>query len=102
MREIAPARTVAFTKEIEFLRSQGLAQSNDTNCAVVVGDHGYENELRYPEEIVRHKILDVLGDLYLLGPLKAHIVAVRSGHTLDLELAKAIANQTRVNGFSAC
>jgi UDP-3-O-[3-hydroxymyristoyl] N-acetylglucosamine deacetylase len=91
LREIAAARTIAFRKEIEFLRSQGLAQSNDLNCVVVVGDRGYENELRYPDEIVRHKILDVLGDLYLLGPLKAHIIAIRSGHTLDLELARAIA-----------
>lgn len=97
MREIAPARTIAFTKEIEYLRSQGLAQSDDVNCVVLVGENGYENELRYPEEIVRHKILDVLGDLYLLGPLKAHIVAVRSGHALDLELAKAIAVRTRTN-----
>ncbi|HYH04526.1 MAG TPA: UDP-3-O-acyl-N-acetylglucosamine deacetylase [Bacillota bacterium] len=97
MREIASARTIAFTKEIEYLRSQGLAQSDDINCVVLVGENGYENELRYPEEIVRHKILDVLGDLYLLGPLKAHIVAVRSGHTLDLELAKAIVAHTRAN-----
>ena len=97
MREIAAARTIAFTKEIEYLRSQGLAQSDDINCVVLVGENGYENELRYPEEIVRHKILDVLGDLYLLGPLKAHIVAVRSGHALDLELAKAIAARARTN-----
>jgi UDP-3-O-[3-hydroxymyristoyl] N-acetylglucosamine deacetylase len=91
MREIAGARTIAFRKEIEYLRSQGLAKSNDLNCVVVVGDDGYENELRYPEEIVRHKILDVLGDLYLLGPLKAHIIGIRSGHALDFELAKLIA-----------
>jgi UDP-3-O-[3-hydroxymyristoyl] N-acetylglucosamine deacetylase len=94
MREIAPARTVAFMKELEILRRQGLALSNDTSIAVLVGDEGYENELRYPEEIVRHKILDVLGDLYLLGPIRAHIVAIRSGHTLDFKLAKAIAAQT--------
>jgi UDP-3-O-[3-hydroxymyristoyl] N-acetylglucosamine deacetylase len=91
MRDIAAARTIAFRKEIDYLRSQGLAQSNDTNCVVVVGDAGYENELHYPEEIVRHKILDVLGDLYLLGPLKAHIIGIRSGHALDFELAKLIA-----------
>jgi UDP-3-O-[3-hydroxymyristoyl] N-acetylglucosamine deacetylase len=94
LREIAPARTIAFRKEIEFLRSQGLAQSNNLNCVVVVGERGYENELRYPDEIVRHKILDVLGDLYLLGPLKAHIIAIRSGHALDLELVRTIAART--------
>ena len=55
--------------------------------AVVVGEDGYLNELRYPDEIVRHKILDILGDLYLLGPLEGEIIAVRSGHKLDLELA---------------
>lgn len=98
MREIAPARTVAFMKELELLRRQGLALCNDTNIAVLVGDEKYENELRYPEEIVRHKILDVLGDLYLIGPLKAHIVAIRSGHTLDFQLAKAIAERTVKQG----
>jgi UDP-3-O-[3-hydroxymyristoyl] N-acetylglucosamine deacetylase len=94
-REIAAARTIAFRKEIDYLRSQGLAQSSDINCVVVVGDAGYENELRFPDEIVRHKILDVLGDLYLLGPLKAHVIGIRSGHALDLELAKLIAKAAK-------
>jgi len=96
IKEIAPARTIAFTREIEYLRSQGLARSEDLNCAVIVGDDGYRNELRFPEEIVRHKILDILGDLYLLGPLKAKIVAIRSGHSLDLELARKILNNTGI------
>lgn len=100
MREIAAARTIAFRREIDYLRSQGLAKSNDPNCVVVVGDAGYENELRYPEEIVRHKILDVLGDLYLLGPLKAHIVGIRSGHALDFELAKLIAKTAKCESNS--
>lgn len=90
LKEIAPARTIAFTKEIEYLRSQGLALSNDLNIAVIVGDDGYQNELRFSEEIVRHKILDILGDLYLAGPIVAHLVAFRSGHTIDLEMAKKI------------
>ncbi len=88
--EIAPARTIAFTKEIEYLRSQGLAMTTDLNIAVIVGDDGYQNELRFSEEIVRHKILDILGDLYLAGPIVAHLVAFRSGHALDLEMAKKI------------
>lgn len=88
--EIASARTIAFMREIEYLRSQGLALTTDLNLAVVVGDDGYQNELRFPEEIVRHKILDILGDLYLAGPTIAHFVAFRSGHALDLELAKKL------------
>lgn len=91
LQQIAPARTIAFRKEIEYLQSQGLALGGDLNSVVIVGDNGYENELRFPEEIVRHKILDILGDLYLAGPLLGHFVAVRSGHTLDLELARKIA-----------
>lgn len=89
--EIAPARTIAFTKELEYLRSQGLAMNTDINLAVIVGDDGYQNELRFPEEIVRHKILDLIGDLYLAGPVMAHLVAFRSGHTLDLKMAKKLA-----------
>lgn len=90
MSDLAPARTIAFRREIEYLQSQGLALGGDINSVVVVGEHGYESELRFPEEIVRHKILDILGDLYLIGPLRGHIVAVRSGHTLDLELARKL------------
>lgn len=90
LKEIAPARTIAFTKEIEYLRSQGLALSNDHNVVVIVGDEGYQNERRFPEEIVRHKILDILGDLYLAGPIVARLVAFRSGHAIDLEMAKKI------------
>jgi len=93
MKEIAPARTVGFLQEIEYLRSQGLALGGDLDCVVVVGDDGYQNELRFPEEIVRHKILDIMGDLYLVGPLRGHVIAIRSGHKLDWELAKKIAMQ---------
>jgi UDP-3-O-[3-hydroxymyristoyl] N-acetylglucosamine deacetylase len=95
LAEIAPARTIAFTKELEYLRSQGLALGGDLNSAVIVGDNGYGNELRYSDEIVRHKILDIMGDLYLAGPLIGHIVAIRSGHALDLELAKKIVEQAK-------
>lgn len=95
IKEIAPARTIAFTRELEELRRQGLALSDDLDCAVIVGEAGYQNELRFPDEIVRHKVLDVLGDLYLLGPILGHIIAVRSGHALDLELAAQILKLTR-------
>lgn len=85
--EIAPARTIAFQKEIEFLQSQGLGLGGDLESVVVVGEDGYQNALRFPNEIVRHKILDIIGDLYLVGPFEAQIIAVRSGHKLDMELA---------------
>ncbi|HBE79304.1 MAG TPA: UDP-3-O-[3-hydroxymyristoyl] N-acetylglucosamine deacetylase [Firmicutes bacterium] len=94
--EIAPARTIAFMNEINYLRSQGLALSDAYDSVVVVDEDGYRNELRFPEEIVRHKILDLLGDIYLLGPLVGHIVALRSGHALDIELARKIAERDRV------
>lgn len=93
MRDIAPARTIAFMREIEYLQSRGMALGGDLDSVVVVGDDGYQNELRFSEEIVRHKILDILGDLYLLGPLKARIIAIRSGHALDFSLGQKIWNR---------
>lgn len=96
INDIAPARTIAFMREIEYLQSQGLALGGDINSVVIVGDEAYQNELRFPEEIVRHKILDILGDLYLLGPLSGHIIAIRSGHSLNWELAKKIHDKIKV------
>lgn len=89
--EIAPARTIAFWEEIELLRSRGLALSNDPNCAVIVGDGDYKNEFRFQDEIVRHKILDIIGDLYLEGVhILGHIIATQSSHQLNFELVKRI------------
>jgi len=87
LKDIAPARTIAFWRELEALRKQGLALGGNMEIAVVVGEDGYLNQLRFPDEIVRHKVLDLLGDLYLLGPLEGEIIGVRSGHKLDVELA---------------
>ena len=89
--EIAPARTIAFIEEIEALRREGLAQSNDTELVVVVGPEGYLNERRFPDEVVRHKILDLMGDLFLLGPLHGQLIAIRSGHRLNHRLAQELA-----------
>lgn len=89
-REIAAARTIAFEKEVELLQKQGLGLGGSLDTVVLVGDDGYKNDLRYPDEIVRHKILDIMGDLYLVGPFEAQIIAVRSGHRLDLELAQKL------------
>ena len=65
-RELARART-GFRADIEFLQSQGLGWGGDLDCVVIVDDDGYRNSLRYRDEIVRHKILDVVGDMGLLG-----------------------------------
>ena len=90
IEDIASARTIAFQGEIEFLRSQGLGLGGDLESVVVVGEDSYQNALRFPNEIVRHKILDIIGDLYLVGPFEAQIIAIRSGHRLDLELARKL------------
>ncbi len=91
-QEIAPARTFCFLREIEALREQGKIKGGSLDCALVIGDEGFINEdLRYPDEIIRHKILDVIGDFALLGaPLKAHIIAVRSGHAFNVEFVQKV------------
>jgi len=84
-REISKARTFGFLKEVEFLRRNGLAQGGSLDNAVVIGDRSILNQdgLRFEDEFVRHKILDLLGDLYLIGmPIIGRIKAVKSGHRL--------------------
>lgn len=84
-REIAPARTFGFLKEVEFLKSRGLARGGSLENAVVLDEKGVLNPegLRFPEEFVRHKILDLLGDLALLGlPLLGRLEVVRGSHEL--------------------
>ncbi|MCW5893621.1 MAG: UDP-3-O-[3-hydroxymyristoyl] N-acetylglucosamine deacetylase [bacterium] len=80
--EIAPARTFGFVKEIETLEAMGLAAGGRLNNFILVGDEGVVNApLRFADEFVRHKILDVLGDFYLLGrPIRGRISARRTGH----------------------
>jgi len=92
VEEIAPARTFGFLKDVEQLRQAGLALGGSLDNAVVLGEAGVlNNPLRFPDEFVRHKILDILGDLSLLGrPLLAHIVAVRAGHNLHTQLVRQI------------
>ena len=93
-QEIAPSRTLAFWKEVEALRAQGLGLGGNMDVAVVVGEEGYLGQLRFADEIVRHKILDLVGDLSLAGPLAAHVVGLRSGHALNARLVKEIASQS--------
>jgi UDP-3-O-[3-hydroxymyristoyl] N-acetylglucosamine deacetylase len=92
-REIAPARTFGFLHEVEALRKMGLARGGSMeNCLVIDGDTLVNSEgLRFPDEFVRHKVLDALGDLYLLGaPLVARFESVRGGHELNNALARAL------------
>jgi UDP-3-O-[3-hydroxymyristoyl] N-acetylglucosamine deacetylase len=87
--EIAPARTFGFLKEVEMLRQQGLALGGSLENAIVIGDTGVLNSaLRFEDEFVRHKILDLIGDLALVGhPIIGHVVAHRGGHALHTEFA---------------
>jgi len=89
-REIAPARTIAYAKEIDALREQGLGLGGNINNVIVYSDEGWLNSLHFQDELVRHKILDVIGDLRLCGIVRGHIVAVASGHALNTALAKQI------------
>ena len=93
MKRIASARTFCFLKEIEAIKKSGLIKGGSLDCAIVIGDDGIVNDepLRFQDEIVRHKIVDLLGDLALLGaPLKAHVIAVRSGHIYNVKFVKKI------------
>lgn len=92
-REIAPARTFGFLHEIEKLKSAGLIRGGNLRNAIVIGDDKILNEdhLRFSNEMVRHKILDLLGDLKLLNvDIEAHIVARRSGHRTHLALVQLL------------
>jgi UDP-3-O-[3-hydroxymyristoyl] N-acetylglucosamine deacetylase/3-hydroxyacyl-[acyl-carrier-protein] dehydratase len=97
-REIAHARTFCFFEEIEYLIKNGLIKGGSLENAVVIRDDAVltTEPLRYNEEFVRHKILDIIGDLSLLGrPLRGHIIAMRPSHTLNCELARSIQARMR-------
>ena len=96
MENIAKCRTFAFDYEIDFLKKNNLALGGSLENAVVVGAEGPLNPegLRYPNEFVRHKILDIIGDLYVLGmPIKAHIIAIKAGHYVNSRLTEMIAKK---------
>jgi UDP-3-O-[3-hydroxymyristoyl] N-acetylglucosamine deacetylase len=96
VEEIAPARTFTFLKEVEMLRQQGLALGGSLENAIVIGETGVLNgRLRFVDEFVRHKILDVIGDMALLGyPLVGHLVAHRGGHALHTDFAAHVLADT--------
>ena len=92
VEEIAPARTFGFLEEVEMMRQQGLALGGSLENAIVIGDTGVLNQaLRFDDEFVRHKILDVIGDMALVGhPLIGHLVAHRGGHALHTAFAARV------------
>ena len=93
VEEIAPARTFGFLKEVEMLRQRGLALGGSLDNAIVLGETGVlnQNALRFEDEFVRHKILDAIGDLSLVGyPVIGHLVAHRAGHALHTAFAARI------------
>ena len=95
-REIARARTFGFTRDVEMMRSHGLALGGGLDNAIVMDDVKVLNAdgLRYQDEFVKHKILDAIGDLYILGkPLLAAYSAFRSGHALNNQLLRALLDQ---------
>jgi len=96
VEEIAPARTFGFLKEVEMLRQRGLALGGSLDNAIVLGETGVlNNALRFEDEFVRHKILDAIGDLSLVGyPVIGHLVAHRAGHALHTAFAAKILEQT--------
>ncbi|RME04479.1 MAG: UDP-3-O-[3-hydroxymyristoyl] N-acetylglucosamine deacetylase [Planctomycetota bacterium] len=91
-KEIAGARTFVLKSEVEELQALGLGKGASYENTLVITEEGVlENEYRYPDEPVRHKVLDLIGDLFLLeSKLHAHIIAVKSGHELNIKLVKKI------------
>jgi UDP-3-O-[3-hydroxymyristoyl] N-acetylglucosamine deacetylase/3-hydroxyacyl-[acyl-carrier-protein] dehydratase len=97
-RDLAHARTFCFYEEIEYLIKNGLIKGGSLENAVVIRDDAVltTEPLRYPEEFVRHKILDIVGDLSLLGrPLQGHLIAVKPSHAANCELVRRILGQMR-------
>ena len=94
-RDIAPARTFVFEHEVDTLRAAGLGKGANAQNTLVVGPGGpRDNTLRWDDELARHKILDLIGDLANLGvDLDAHIIATRSGHALNMQLVQRLTEE---------
>jgi UDP-3-O-[3-hydroxymyristoyl] N-acetylglucosamine deacetylase len=92
VEELAPARTYGFLRDVAVMRKNGLARGGSLENAVVVGKRSVLNDsLRFQDEFVRHKMLDLVGDLWLLGrPLQGHVTAHNGGHALNHELVAAV------------
>ncbi len=96
-KEIAPARTFCLEEEVERLKALGLGKGSDYSNTLVIGKNGViNNHFRFENEPVRHKIVDLLGDLALLGKrVCSHIIGIRSGHALNTKLIKRLKEYTR-------
>ncbi|MEY2494523.1 MAG: hypothetical protein QOJ45_1015 [Verrucomicrobiota bacterium] len=95
-REIAPARTFVFYEDVQSLMDKNLIKGGSLENAIVIrGDAVLSKEpLRFPDEFVRHKILDIIGDLALFGqPIRGHVIAIKPGHGANAELARALARE---------
>src|SRR5208283_344951 len=91
IREIAPARTFGFLKDVETLRANGLVKVGSFDNAVIIGEQGVLNAtgLRFHDEFVRHKILDAIGDLSLIGfPIEGHVLLEKAGHTANINFLR--------------
>jgi UDP-3-O-[3-hydroxymyristoyl] N-acetylglucosamine deacetylase len=95
--QIAPARTFGFVEEIRQLESAGLGQGGQLGNFILIGEQGIVNtELRFPEELARHKILDILGDFYLLGaPIRGEIHARKTGHSHNVAMVRRVREMLR-------
>ncbi len=91
IKEIAPARTYGFLKDAGFLHKNSLGLGANFNNTLLISDDSYMNDVRYEDECVRHKILDFIGDISLLGKhIIGHFIVSKSGHTLNLNFVKKI------------
>lgn len=93
VKEVAPARTFGFLKDVEYMMANGLAKGGSLNNAVILGEDGVMNAsgLRYKDEFVRHKILDTIGDFSLIGfPIYGHIISNKAGHSTNLKFMKKL------------
>lgn len=95
--DIAPARTIGFMSELKQLQAMGLAKGGSLENVLVYDETTCLSVPRFDDELVRHKILDVLGDLFLLGPIKGHIIALKSSHELNSRLAREILAEMKEN-----
>ena len=92
LKEVAPARTIAFMHEVEALRKMGLGLGGNAENVIVYDDNKVLTPLRFEDELVRHKMLDLFGDLFLTGRFFGHVIAVKSGHELNTRLARKLAD----------
>lgn len=88
--QIASARTFGFAAEVEALHARGLGLGGSLENAVLIGERETVNPLRFPDEFVRHKVLDLVGDLAVNGRVMGHFIGIKSGHKLNAELSRKI------------